>query len=77
VSIINDIIKKREKKYLVPIAGYSLPIEATKIPNAARPYRSDYTDGIHHSWDIDAKVGTPIIALDDGIIVRVVDDWNW
>lgn len=77
INIINDILKKREEKYLIPISGFALPTEASKIPNAARPYRSDYTDGIHHAWDIDAKVWTPVIALDDGIVVRVVDDWNW
>ncbi len=76
-NFIQTLLEKRQKKYIVPVEWRILPIGASKIPNAWRPYRSWYTDGIHHSWDIDAKVWTSVIALDDGIIVRVVDNWNW
>jgi murein DD-endopeptidase MepM/ murein hydrolase activator NlpD len=76
-EIIEHILKWRSLKYSIPVAGYSLPIWNSKIPNAWRPYRVWFTDGIHHAWDIDAPVWTPVIALDDAIVVRVVDNWDW
>ena len=74
---IEYILGKREEKYLIPVAGYSLPTRRDKIPDSNRPYRANYTDGIHHSWDIDAPFGEEVIALDDWIIVRVVNNWEW
>jgi hypothetical protein len=76
-GLIDNIIKSRDEKYIVPVEWYSLPTRNDKIPNAGRPYRGKYTDGIHHSWDIDTSFWEQVISLDDGIIVRVVDDWKW
>ena len=75
-NIIYDVLEKRKQKYLVPIEGYQIDIAHNRIPNAGRPYRSAYTDGIHHGWDVGSKFGEETIAIDDGIIVRVVDDFD-
>jgi len=72
-NLISHIQKGRLLKYISPVPWYFPQKEASKIPNAWRPYRATYTDGIHHGWDIDAPLGTPVVALDDGIIVRVRD----
>ncbi len=71
-SVIQSILVGREKKYLSPVIERNISETFTKIPNSPRPYRADYTDGIHHGWDIGAPIGTDIVALDDGVIVRVV-----
>jgi 5'(3')-deoxyribonucleotidase len=47
-DFLQDLLKQRTEKYLVPVAGYNIATQAHKIPNAARPYRASYTDGIHH-----------------------------
>ena len=75
-SLIQEIISGREKKYVTPVLGRSLSTLATKIPNSPRPYRQTYTDGIHHWWDIDGSNGDTTIALDDGLIVRIVEWFN-
>lgn len=77
LSLISKLLEERDKKYLVPVAGYSLPTKSNKIPNAGRPYRSAYTDWIHHSWDIDTKFWEPVISISDSIVVRVVNNWKW
>ncbi|MCH8518463.1 M23 family metallopeptidase [Candidatus Gracilibacteria bacterium] len=74
--LIGDIQEGRQKKYISPVPGYHIEKQANKVPNAGRPYREGYTDGVHHGWDIDAPLGTPIVALDDGIIVRVRDGFK-
>jgi len=76
-NIMLHIIEKRLEKYLIPVAWYNLPTRHDKIPNAARPYRQDYTDGIHHSWDIDTDFWETVIALDDALVVRIVNSWKW
>ncbi len=76
ISLINKILILRKNKYIIPITWKKLPIRRDKIPNAGRGYRSHYTDWIHHGWDIDSPLGTPVIALDNWIIVRIVD-WSW
>ena len=73
---MQKIISARNKKYISPVPGKSVVEKFTKIPNSGRPYRAGYTDGIHHGWDIDAPIGTDTVALDDGIIVRVVSDFS-
>lgn len=75
-SMISHIQTWRRMKYISPVPGYNVQKQANKVPNAGRPYRAWYTDGIHHGWDIDAPLGTPVIALDDGIIVRVRDGFQ-
>lgn len=75
VEKIEEILEKRTNKYLIPIAWKSIPDEKhlSKFPNAHRPYRAWYTYGVHEGIDIDAPNNTPTLALDDGIIVRIVD----
>ncbi|NUJ98279.1 M23 family metallopeptidase [Candidatus Gracilibacteria bacterium] len=75
-ELIENILKKRQEKYSIPVFGYSLPTRDDKLPNAHRPYRASTTDGIHHSWDIDTPAGETVVALDDGIIIRIVDSWK-
>lgn len=75
-NMIQSIISGREKKYSVPAEGYKISELFTKIPNSWRPYREWYTLWIHQWWDIDAPMGTPVQALDDGIIVRVVRNFQ-
>ncbi|MCD5385396.1 M23 family metallopeptidase, partial [Candidatus Gracilibacteria bacterium] len=77
LNLINNIIEKRSEKYLVPLSGHKISRELSKIPNAGRPYRADYTDGIHRGWDVDGKFGEEILAIDDGIIIRVVSDFKF
>ena len=77
MRIIENILWYRQHKYLVPVAWHELPTRETKLPNSWRPYREAYTDGIHHSWDIDGVKWEESQALDSGIIVRVVDGFVW
>lgn len=76
-NIIDNILQKRKEKYLIPVNWYSLPTNPTKLPNSWRPYRKDYTDWIHHWWDIDWNFWEQVIALDDGIIIRVIDNFKF
>lgn len=71
-DMFRNIILWRAKKYTSPVPGKSLSKQFSKIPNAGRPYRESYTDGIHHGWDIDGKRGEQVVAIDDGVIIRVV-----
>lgn len=54
-----------------------MPTKLSKIPNAWRPYRKSYTDGIHHWWDVWHKLWEKVIAVDDWIIIRVVSDFEF
>lgn len=74
-DIIGHIIDWRKEKYLIPVAWESLPTRRDKLPNGPRPYRANYTTGIHEWWDIDWDYGTPIIAMDDWVVVKVVNDF--
>lgn len=76
-DIINNILLKRKEKYLVPVEWHKMPTNHSKIPNSWRWYRSAYTDGIHHWWDINAKLWANTIALDDAIVVRVVNGFKF
>ena len=76
LNLLEEILSKRQTAYDSPVPGYSLQTEPNKVPNAGRPYRASYTDGIHHGWDIDTPYDTLTAALDDGIIVRIVDDFD-
>lgn len=72
------LIKARENmKYVIPVAGVSMPTEFPDIPGGGRPYRKDVTDGIHHGWDLMSPVGTPVRAVGDGVVVRVVSGFAW
>lgn len=72
ISFLENIIEKRKEKYLVPVAWKEMPTNPVFLPNSWRPYRSSYTDWIHHWWDIYANYWTDVIALDDWIIINVV-----
>ncbi len=74
-NFLQDIIDKRKEKYKIPVLWASMPNKKHKIPNTARPYRETYTDWIHHGWDFDAEKWDSVISLDDGIVIRVVDDF--
>lgn len=76
-DLIQSILERREYKYILPVVGSSLPTASSKVPNAGRPYRKDVTDGIHHSWDLNTSLWEKVVALDDAIVVRVVDSWSW
>jgi hypothetical protein len=75
-KLITLILEGRKQKYLTPVVGRTFSNAATKLPNSARPYRSAYTDGIHYGFDIDGNFRDSVIALDTGIIVRVVDGFD-
>lgn len=74
ITFLQNLLQQRGKqeKYASPVPWYRVPLWANIIPWAGRPYRKDTTDGIHHGWDIYARVGTPVAALDDGYILRRV-----
>ncbi len=77
-NIRETILQKRNNlTFISPIQGKILPTRNTKMPNSPRPFRADVTDGIHHGWDVDAPIGTPIRAVGDGIIIRVVNNFVW
>lgn len=73
-----DILQKRNNlTFISPIRGKSLSTRNTKMPNSPRPFRAAVTDGVHHGWDIDAPIGTPIHAIGEGMIIRIVDNFTW
>ncbi len=76
-KITTNIINRRTYKYSVPVKWYEIAKWLNVIPNAKRDYRSWYTDWIHHWWDIMAPLWTPVSAIDDGIIIRVVDNFSY
>lgn len=76
-DLIDKILEKRSEKYIVPVAWRKMPTNQSKIPNTGRPYRQEYTDWIHHWWDIDADFWEQVIALDDWIIVRTVTNFEF
>lgn len=76
-ALIDKTISSRKNKYLSPVPWYSISTLKTKVPNSKRPYRESYTDWIHHWWDIDAPKWTKVVALDDGVIIRVVDNFSF
>ncbi len=76
-KVINTVLSKRKEKYEIPVKGYEISDSLNLIPNADRSYRKDYTDGIHHWWDIMAPLWTVVSAIDDGIIIRVVRDFEY
>lgn len=74
--LMSRVLDKRKEKYIVPVAGKKLPTTPHKVPNTGRPYRSEYTDWVHHWWDIDGYYWEQVLSLDDGIIIRVVDEFD-
>lgn len=76
-NFIKNIIEKRSYKYKIPVMDWKLPTRFTKMPNSPRPYRNDYTDWVHHWWDFDTSKWKEVIALDDGIIIRIVSGFSF
>ncbi len=76
-NFLEIILKNRNKKYLVPVEWFEIPTKKNKIPNAWRPHRAAFTDWIHRGWDIVTPLGTPVISLDYGKIVRIVTRWQF
>lgn len=76
-SILEEVINKRQEKYSIPVKWYKISDELSVIPNADRNYRKEYTDWIHHWWDIMAPLWTPVSAIDDWIIIRVVRGFEY
>lgn len=76
---ITEILQKRQGKYSVPVVGRRLPdgSNPSKFPNGWRPYRAAYTNGIHEGFDIDAPNHSQVVALDDGVIVRIISGWKF
>ena len=77
LKLIGRIVVNRGDKYIVPILGHELSTRISKVPNSPRPYRETYTDGIHHGWDIDADFWEEVVALDEWVIVRVVEGFEF
>jgi murein DD-endopeptidase MepM/ murein hydrolase activator NlpD len=73
---VDKVLAARKVKLAFPIKS-PLPTKSTHLPNSPRPYRVGETDGIHHGWDFYTAQGTPVIAIDDGIITHVKRDFNW
>ena len=76
-NFLQSLLKQRSEKYLVPVAGYNISTKHSKVPNTWRPYRASYTDGIHHSWDVGSKLWENVRALDSGMIIRVISDFEF
>ena len=76
-NFLQNLLKQRSEKYLVPVAGYNIPTKYSRIPNTGRPYRASYTDGIHHGWDVGSKLWENVRALDTWMIIRVVSDFEF
>lgn len=76
-DIVNYIIEQRKSKYMIPIDNKIMPTKISKLPNSGRPYRADYTDWIHEWWDFDWKIWDNVYAIDDWIIIRIVDEFNF
>lgn len=75
-KFFTKILEGRELKYSVPVIWATKMTRETKVPNSWRPYRKWYTDWIHHWWDFDYKMWTEVVAIDDWIIVRIVNDFK-
>lgn len=76
-SVLNNIIEKRSQKYKIPVIGREISTKHSKLPNAGRPYRESYTDGIHHGWDVDGNLWEEVVSLDDAMVIRVVNGFEY
>ncbi len=76
-NFLSWIIASRQLKYIVPVKWYKISDKKNEIPNSGRPYRNNYTDWIHHGWDIVAPNNTEVIALDDSKVIKIVSDFTF
>lgn len=76
-ATIDTILADRNTKFALPIPGVPLPTKATFLPNSARPFRAESTDGVHHGFDFYVNQGTPVRAIEDGVIIHVKRDFSW
>ncbi len=76
-NLVQEILLGRGTKYVSPVSGKGFSRQFSRLPNAGRPYRETYTDGIHHGWDVPAKLGEEVVAIDQGIVVRIVDGFSY
>jgi murein DD-endopeptidase MepM/ murein hydrolase activator NlpD len=76
-NFIEKILNLRKEKFSSPVIAYKISNKRNKIPNAGRPYRATYTDGIHHGWDVMAPLGTKVQALAYGKIIRIIRDFKF
>ena len=78
IEVLSEILRSREHpNYIIPVPGSRVPTHPSFIPNASRSYRKNYTDGIHHGWDFYGSFGSPVVALDDGVIIHVRRGFLW
>ncbi len=59
-------------RFIVPIAGTSIPAAPELLPGSAREYRR----GVHEGIDLPAKTGTLVLAAAAGEIVRMDTDFG-
>ena len=76
-ELVDSILEWRKIKYISPVPGYSISNTPGDLPNASRWYRAAYTDGIHHGWDIHTPAWAETVALDDGVILRIVKGFQY
>ncbi len=76
---IEEILLKRQNKYKIPVEWYNLPDgkNVSKFPNWGRPYRASYTHAVHEGWDIDAPNNTPVVSIDYGIVIKIVNNFQF
>jgi hypothetical protein len=74
---IETLLELRNTNFNYPIPNAPLPSKASQLPNAPRPFRAKTTDGVHHGWDFYVKENTPVIAIEDGVILQVKRDFKW
>ncbi len=76
-EILDRVINSRQNKYISPISWLNISSKSSKLPNAWRPYRSKYTDWIHHWWDVDTSNWSDIKTIDEWVIIRIVKDFSY
>ncbi len=76
-NVVENIIEARKQKYKIPVIWREISTKHSKLPNAGRPYRESYTDGIHHGWDVDGNLWEEVISLDDAMVIRVVSGFEY
>jgi hypothetical protein len=76
-NFIENILLKREQKYLIPVKWISMPTKSSRLPNSGRPYRAWYTDWVHGWWDFYTNFWDTVQAIDYWIVVRIVKNFQY